>query len=207
MRGKVAPAAENAICDWGEFVGDSVCHPRALRQDVMDQKWQSRKCGQIIKVIQDVQQGHPRHLTRSYKRVSPCWSCCLRRWPHRRWIPLLPKLFQWKPYNVGLELFWIVNKMSPPLPWGTSLEGLPLCKSLGSFAEQVDWPFWMIWFFWKDKGVSGLMGIWEEMLSLLWKLTPFGMSSFHMFHVPVPDVWMNSIKYRQALNFNDSSTI
>ena len=97
--------------------------------------------------------------------------------------------------------------MSPPPPWGTSLEGLPLCKSLGSFAEQVDWPFWMIWFFWKDKGVSGLMGIWEEMLSLLWKLTPFGMSSFHMFHVPVPDVWMNSMKYRQVFNLNDSSTM
>ena len=95
--------------------------------------------------------GVPRRLTRSSKKVSPCWSCCLRRWPHRRWIPLLPKLFQWRPNNVGLELFWIVIKLSPPPPWGTSLEGLPLCKSLGSFAEQVDWPFWMIWWFLKGQ--------------------------------------------------------
>ena len=144
--GKVAPAAENAICDWGEFVSDSVCDPCALRQDIKDQKWLSRKWGLIIMVIQDVEQGHPRLLTMSSKNVSPCWSCCLRRWPHRRWIPLLPKLFQWKPKNVfGLESSWIVSKLSPPPPWGTSLEGLPLCKSLGSFAEQVDWPFWMIW--------------------------------------------------------------
>ena len=113
----------------------------------------SRSSKTFNKIIQDFYQGHPIHWTRSSKKVSPCWSCCLRRWPHRRWIPLLPKLFQWRPNNIGLELFWIVYKMSPPPPWETSLEGLPLCKSLGSFAEQVDWPFWMIWFFWKDKGV------------------------------------------------------
>ena len=61
--------------------------------------------------------------------------------------------------------------MSPPPPWGTSLEGLPLCKSLGSFAEQVDWPFWIIWGFLKGQRceefslqtMNGSVGIWEEL--------------------------------------------
>merc|ERR1719209_1714956 len=29
VRSRAGPAAENAICDWGEFVSDSVCDPRA----------------------------------------------------------------------------------------------------------------------------------------------------------------------------------
>ena len=67
---RVAPAAENAICDWGEFVSDSVCDPCALRQDIKDQKWLSRKWGLIIMVIQDVEQGRPRLLPRSSKTFT-----------------------------------------------------------------------------------------------------------------------------------------